>query len=54
LDALYTQAVNAFPRMVRTDANGLEILPEGKPLTRMIARLFDAYDMHAAGHSSAI
>jgi len=54
LDALYTQAVNAFPGMVRTDANGLEILPEGKPLTRMIARLFDAYDMHAAGHSSAI
>ena len=54
LDALYTQAVNAFPGMVRTDANGLEILPEGKPLTRMIVRLFDAYDMHAAGHSSAI
>ncbi len=54
LTAMYAKAAQAFPGMVRADAGGLEILPEGKPLTRMIARAFDAYEMHAEGHSSAI
>jgi len=32
----------------------LKITPQGQPLTRMIAREFDAYSMDAAGHSLAI
>ena len=40
--------------MVKLDAEGLTILPEGKPLTRMIARAFDAYDQTKAQHSAAI
>ena len=44
----------AFPGMVRLGASRLEILPEGRPLTRMIARHFDAYAMAAAGHSPAV
>jgi oxygen-independent coproporphyrinogen-3 oxidase len=30
------------------------ILPQGQALTRMIARMFDAYDLAASGHSPAI
>ena len=36
-----------------TDA-GLDIPVDARPLTRMIARAFDAYDLSKAGHSSAI
>ncbi|WP_074967817.1 oxygen-independent coproporphyrinogen III oxidase [Paracoccus aminovorans] len=43
-----------FGAMVETDAAGLRITPEGRPLTRMIARMFDGYDMAASGHSAAI
>jgi oxygen-independent coproporphyrinogen-3 oxidase len=32
----------------------LFIPPEARPLTRMVARVFDAYDLSRAGHSSAI
>lgn len=40
--------------MVEADAAGLRITPKGRPLTRMIARMFDGYDMAASGHSAAI
>jgi oxygen-independent coproporphyrinogen-3 oxidase len=40
--------------MVRLDADGLSIPEQGRPLTRMIVRMFDAYDLSKAGHSSAI
>ena len=40
--------------MVRHTPEGLEIPEKGRPLTRMIARHFDAYDLSKAGHSSAI
>jgi len=43
-----------FAPFIRHDGDVLEILPEGQPLTRMIAREFDAYSMDAAGHSLAI
>jgi oxygen-independent coproporphyrinogen-3 oxidase len=35
-------------------AEGLYIPEEMRPLTRLIARAFDAYDLSKAGHSSAI
>jgi oxygen-independent coproporphyrinogen-3 oxidase len=40
--------------MVKLDTDGLTILPQAKPLTRMIARAFDAYDQTKAQHSAAI
>jgi oxygen-independent coproporphyrinogen-3 oxidase len=44
----------AFPGMVWVK-DGVVAIPEpGRPLTRMIARWFDAYAMAAAGHSPAI
>jgi len=32
---------------------GFEILEKGRPLARMIARIFDGYEMRAEGHSAA-
>lgn len=54
LDALLRSAADGFAGMVKLDTEGLTILPEGKPLTRMIARAFDAYDQTKAQHSAAI
>lgn len=51
---LFTEAANTFSGMVRLTKDRFEILPEGRPLTRMIARAFDAYDLSKAGHSSAV
>ncbi|MFN7003894.1 MAG: oxygen-independent coproporphyrinogen III oxidase [Roseinatronobacter sp.] len=52
--ALIDKAVLRFGNFVRKTASGLEITPEGRPLTRMIATVFDAYAMDKAGHSSAV
>ncbi len=54
LDAMFDRAVAQFGTMLRQDANGLSIPPEARPLTRMIARAFDAYDHSKAQHSAAI
>lgn len=54
LDALLRTAADGFVGMVKLDASGLIILPEAKPLTRMIARAFDAYDQTKAQHSAAV
>lgn len=43
-----------FPGVVALTQDGLYIPPEARPLTRIIARSFDAYDLSKAGHSSAI
>ncbi|WP_037296291.1 oxygen-independent coproporphyrinogen III oxidase [Roseobacter sp. AzwK-3b] len=43
-----------FKGLVKVDDNGLFVPPEARPLTRMIARSFDAYELSKAGHSSAI
>ena len=43
-----------FGAMVHLDKDGLAILPAGRPLTRMIARMLDGYEMAVSGHSSAI
>jgi oxygen-independent coproporphyrinogen-3 oxidase len=44
----------AFPGMVVIRDGKLHIRPEGRPLTRMIAKHFDAYEMAQSGHSTAI
>jgi len=54
LDAMYKDAADAFEGLPRLTASGFEIPPEARPLTRMIARAFDAYDLSKAGHSSAV
>ena len=54
LDAMLTQTARQFPGMLRLAGHGLTIEPQGRALTRMIARAFDAYEMRAEGHSSAI
>jgi len=54
LGRMFAEAAKAFPGMVIVSDAGFEIPPEARPLTRMIARAFDAYDLAPAGHSSAI
>ncbi|WP_416914646.1 MAG: oxygen-independent coproporphyrinogen III oxidase [Roseicyclus sp.] len=54
LAALERSVAEQFPGVTRVSSSGFEILPEGRPLTRMIARGFDEYEMRAEGHSSAI
>ena len=55
LKALFSSVVERFDRMVRVLPDGsLTIPPHGRPLTRMIARMLDAYDMAKSGHSPAI
>jgi oxygen-independent coproporphyrinogen III oxidase len=43
-----------FGDMVRINDSGLEIPVESRPLTRMIARVLDAYAVAAGGHSHAV
>lgn len=54
LEALYRQAEDAFPAMVKWDSSGFHVKPEGRALARLIARAFDEYEMREEGHSSAI
>jgi len=54
LEALLQSTARQFPNMVSVTQSGFFIHPEGRPLTRMIARAFDAYEMRSEGHSSAI
>jgi len=54
LSAMFGRVAEKFGDMVNVSAAGLEIPERGRPLTRMIARCFDAYDLSKAGHSSAI
>ncbi len=54
LDGLFRSACERFPGMLRCTGEGLFIPQEARPLTRIIARHFDAYDLSKAGHSSAI
>lgn len=48
------RANSEFENLLVVDGDGLFVPPEARPLTRMIARSFDAYDLSSAGHSSAI
>jgi oxygen-independent coproporphyrinogen-3 oxidase len=54
LQAMYDKALAEFPGMIEVTAEGIAIPERARPLTRMIARSFDAYDLSKAGHSTAI
>lgn len=54
VETLFQTAVRDFGDMVRVTEEGLSIPDRARPLTRMIARAFDAYDSAKAQHSSAI
>ncbi|MFC3182708.1 oxygen-independent coproporphyrinogen III oxidase [Cypionkella sinensis] len=54
LDALLAHAAQAFPQMLVLDDSGLTIPEASRPLTRMVARMFDAYDQSRAKHSAAV
>ncbi|MBW0156950.1 oxygen-independent coproporphyrinogen III oxidase [Sedimentimonas flavescens] len=54
LAEMFASCASKFEDMVQVTTEGLEIPEKGRPLTRMIARHFDAYDLSKAGHSSAI
>lgn len=54
LNRMFAAAAEQFAGFVRHDAEGLAILPEGRPLTRMVAATFDAYAMAPTGHSTAV
>ena len=54
LSALYQPVLHRFGSMVESDAQGLRITAEGRPLTRMIVSMFDAYQHPATSHSTAI
>lgn len=54
LDALFSGAASAFDGWVEVTADGFAIPPKARPLARMIARAFDAYDQTKAQHSAAI
>ncbi|WP_204115617.1 oxygen-independent coproporphyrinogen III oxidase [Shimia biformata] len=54
LGGYYNRVAEQFPGMVRITDRGLYIPADARPLTRMMARALDAYDLDKAGHSSAI
>ncbi len=49
-----TAATASFAGFVTFADDRLQITVEGRPLTRMVARAFDAYDLSKAGHSTAV
>ncbi|MDQ7071016.1 MAG: oxygen-independent coproporphyrinogen III oxidase [Rhodobacterales bacterium] len=52
--AMLAQTADEFDGLLILDDNGLRVPVSARPLTRIIARSFDAYDLSKAGHSSAI
>ncbi|MEO1733234.1 MAG: coproporphyrinogen III oxidase, partial [Pseudomonadota bacterium] len=54
LKQIFAQADAVFPGLLDISQDGLFIPKHVRPLTRMIARCFDAYDSASVGHSSAI
>jgi oxygen-independent coproporphyrinogen III oxidase len=54
IDSLFRDAKAGFGEMVRVTEDDFIISERARPLTRMIARAFDAYDPAKAMHSSAI
>jgi oxygen-independent coproporphyrinogen-3 oxidase len=54
LEALFQSARDQFGSMLQVTGDGIVIPVPSRPLTRMIARAFDAYDTAGARHSSAV
>lgn len=53
LKRLYQDAKDQFNTMVEITPTHFRIRPEAQPLVRMIARVFDAYDVRQGSHSAA-
>jgi len=54
LNRMYTDAANQFAGMIEITSTHFRIRPQARPLVRMIARVFDAYDISQGSHSAAI
>ncbi|MCL1629063.1 MULTISPECIES: oxygen-independent coproporphyrinogen III oxidase [Roseinatronobacter] len=54
VETLFDTVKAKFGSFVTREGDVLGIPPEGRPLTRMIATVFDAYAMEKTGHSSAV
>lgn len=54
VEALFQTTASEFGEMVQITDEGFVIPERARPLTRMIARAFDAYDSAKARHSAAI
>lgn len=55
LAQIFAPILSRFEDMVQQEPDGsLNVPLHGRPLIRMIARMFDAYDMATTGHSTAI
>jgi oxygen-independent coproporphyrinogen-3 oxidase len=54
LRPMFAMVADRFEGLVRVTDTGLHLLPEARPLARIVARAFDTYEMDPAGHSSAI
>ena len=54
IERLYREAAAPFGDMVQVSADRFRIPEPARPLTRLIARAFDAYDLSKAGHSPAV
>ena len=51
---MFREVSEAFPNAAILTEDGLSIPERARPLTRMIARAFDAYDLSKDGHSPAV
>ena len=54
VDQIFDLAVLKYGEFVKRTSTGLAIPTEGRPLTRMIATIFDEHAMAKTGHSSAV
>lgn len=54
LQHLFAPLAARFGSVLRIGPNGVQITPQGRPLTRMIAQALDAYAALPSSHSSAI
>jgi oxygen-independent coproporphyrinogen-3 oxidase len=54
LSSMFERVQSDFPGVLKITDAALSIPVKARPLTRIIARAFDAYDLSKAGHSSAI
>lgn len=52
--SMFADAARDFGDMVEVGNGSFRIPDRARPLTRMIARAFDSYDLSKAGHSSAV
>ncbi len=54
LQTMLTRVARSFSGMIEVTERGLYIPERARPLTRMIAKSLDSYDLSKSGHSSAL